>query len=452
MAVTGPVQGMRDFTPLEVRRRRHLIERFSSVYERYGFDPIDTPVLERLEVLLGKGGDENEKLIYKVLKRGASLDRARESGEELADAGLRFDLTVPLARYTVEHRGELPRVFRRYHIGPVWRADRPARGRFREFYQCDVDIVGSDSSAAEVEVILATSGALESVGFDGFSVKLNDRRLLAALLGALGVPLEQHATAVVALDKIDKIGLDGVAGELGERGIPAAAIERLRAVDLPRISQASALEGLDTFARELARLGAPSDTASLFDTLRSIVRDVQAVRDGVSLRIDPLLARGMGYYTGPIFEIAGAEVPFALGGGGRYDGLLARFGKEQIPAVGFSIGFERILMLMTEQQRFPGDLGGLDAYVTVFSPEQRGAALGLADRLRRAGLSVLMSLGATGLKGQLKEANDRGARVTLIAGPSEQEQGVVQVKVMASGEAVMVPAAELEAGVKARLA
>jgi histidyl-tRNA synthetase len=454
MAATGPVQGMRDFTPLEVRRRRYLIERFSAVYERYGFDPIDTPVLERLEVLLGKGGDENEKLIFKVQKRGASFERAREAGEELADAGLRFDLTVPLARYAVEHRAELPRVFRRYHIGPVWRADRPARGRFREFYQCDVDIVGSDSPSAEVEVILATADALEAVGFGAFSVKLNDRRLLGALLGALGVPTEQHASAVVALDKMDKIGLDGVAAELAERGVPPQAVERLRGFDLGRIASALPLEGLDAFAAELTGLGASvSETSAVLDNLRTIVRDISGARSGtagpLTLKIDPLLARCMGYYTCPIFEIASAEMPLALGGGGLYDWLVARFGKEQIPAVGFSIGFERVLLLMTENRRFPETLGGLDAYVTVFSADDRAASLAMADRLRRAGLSVLMSLSSSGLKGQLKEANDRGARVTLIAGPSEREQGVVQVKHMATGDAVMVPVPELESKVKA---
>jgi histidyl-tRNA synthetase len=424
---------MRDFLPLETRRRQYLIRGFREVYERYGFDPIDTPALERLEVLLGAGGADNEKLIFKVLKRGESLSRSLESKEELSDAGLRFDLTVPLARYVVEHRSELPRVLRRYHIGPVWRAERPARGRFREFYQCDVDIVGAPGHSAEVEVILATADALREVGFGSFSVRLNDRRLLSALLASAGASPELHATAVIALDKLDKIGWEGVGAEFTDRGIGAGVLERLRAMELEAVSTLPVREALSHLAHKMG--SASEDFESAVRDLGAIALDLGVARPNISLVVSPVLARGMGYYTGPIFEIASQEVSLALAGGGRYDQLIGRFAGQSLPAVGFSIGFERILELMSERQMFPESLSGVDAFVTVFDAEQRADSLRLADELRATGLRVLLALQVGGLKPQLKEANQRGARFALIAGPSEREQGVVQIKDMESGEA-----------------
>lgn len=440
MIATGPLQGMRDFLPLEVRQRNFLMAEFKAVYERYGFEPIETPLLERLDVLLGKGGDENEKLIFKALKRGAALERAIEAKEELADAGLRFDLTVPLARYYMEHRAQLPRPFRRYHMGPVFRADRPGRGRFREFYQCDVDILGVADVAAEVEVLLATAGALDAVGFSGFSIRLNDRRLLTAVLTHLGVAAELQPSAVIALDKLDKIGLEGVAKELMDRGLAPAVAEKLKALNAPEISELPAAAGLELLQR---RLGLAATDAALVD-LQRIISDLSEVRgESLTLSIEPLLARGMGYYTGPIFEVWVADVPFSLAGGGRYDGLVERFGKESVPAVGFSIGFERILTLMSERQAFPSDLARVDAYVSVFGAGDRGYSLKLAEALRQQGLRVVMSLKAGGLKPQLKEASERGARYTIIAGPDERARGEVQVKNMATGVALQVKEAEV---------
>lgn len=442
MIATGPLQGMRDFLPLEVRQRDYLMTAFKAVYERYGFEPIETPLLERLDVLLGKGGDENEKLIFKALKRGAALERAIEAKEELADAGLRFDLTVPLARYYMEHRAELPRPFRRYHIGPVFRADRPGRGRFREFFQCDVDILGVADVAAEVEVLLATTGALDAVGFGGFSLRLNDRRLLKAVLGYLGVSEELQPSAVIALDKLDKIGLEGVAKELAERGISADAAEKLAKLNAPEISALPAVAGLKLLAE---RLGLPATDPALLDVSRMISELTEVRGETLSISIEPLLARGMGYYTGPIFEIWVEGVPFSLAGGGRYDGLVERFGKESIPAVGFSIGFERILTLMGERNAFPADLARVDVYVTVFSAEERGYALKLSESLRKQGLRVVTSLKSGGLKAQLKEASDRGARYTLVAGPDERSRGEVQLKEMKTGEAKQLKEADVVA-------
>ncbi len=440
MIATGPLQGMRDFLPLEVRQRDFLMTAFKAVYERYGFEPIETPLLERLDVLLGKGGDENEKLIFKALKRGAALERALEAKEELADAGLRFDLTVPLARYYMEHRAELPRPFRRYHMGPVFRADRPGRGRFREFYQCDVDIIGVADVAAEVEVLLATTGALDAVGFSGFSVRLNDRRLLKAVLRHLGVAEEHQASAVVALDKLDKIGLEGVSKELQERGLAADVAEKLKLLDAPGIGQLPAAQGLEVLK---TRLGLMDEEPAL-NALGRIISELSEVRgEAVAISIEPLLARGMGYYTGPIFEVGVEGVPFSLAGGGRYDGLVERFGKESIPAVGFSIGFERIALLMSERGAFPADLARVDAYVTVFSAEDRGYSLKLSECLRKRDLRVITSLRAGGLKHQIKEASERGARYAIIAGPDERARGEVQLKNLATGEASQMKEGEV---------
>lgn len=449
---TGPVQGMRDFLPVEVRRRHFLAERFRGVYERYGYDPIDTPALERLEVLLGSGGQDNEKLIFKVMRRGEALDRALASGgsEALAEEGLRFDLTVPLARYFAEHRAKLPKVFRRYHMGPVWRAERPARGRYREFWQCDVDVVGAAAPLGEIDVILATTDALAAVGFDGFSVRLNHRRLLAALLGALGVDKDLHASAVVAIDKLDKIGTDGVARELRERGIADEAVTRFERLDLAAARDVPAREGIEVLARMLVGLaseGGSIDAAeveSALGEMRQLVGALSAVRgDRLALALDPILARGMGYYTGAIFEVAAEGVPFALGGGGRYDGLIGRFQGQSVPAVGFSIGFERVLVVMSERAMFPQSLGALDVYVTVFAPDMLDDALRMADGLRTLGLRVVVPVDRGSLKHQLREANERGARFALVVGPNERDAGAVQIKTMASGQSVTVPRDEV---------
>jgi histidyl-tRNA synthetase len=438
MVTTSPLQGMRDFLPLEVRQRKYLIGAFQSVYERYGFEPIETPLLERLEVLLGKGGDENEKLIFKALKRGAALERAIEAREELADAGLRFDLTVPLARYYMEHKEQLGRPFRRYHIGPVFRADRPGRGRFREFFQCDVDVLGVAEATAEVEVLLATTDALDSVGFSGFSVRLNDRRLLKAVLAHLGVPEELQPTAVIALDKLDKVGLEGVQAELLERGINQAAADKLALLDAPALAQLPVREALSQVAERLGLEPAAPELASL----HAIIEDLEGVRGGrLELSLDPLLARGMGYYTGPIFEVWVKGVPFSLAGGGRYDGLLARFGKEVVPAVGFSIGFERIVGLLEEQHKFPAELARLDVFVTVFGQSERIHSLRLADALRAHGYLVATSLRLGSLKPQLREANDRCTSFVAILGPEECLREEVQFKHLASGQSFQVPIA-----------
>jgi histidyl-tRNA synthetase len=313
-----PVRGMRDAVPPTAELRRQLANRILDVYASYGYEPIDTPALEDLDVLLGSQAGENEKLIFKVLKRGARLEAAASRDADLADLGLRFDLTVPLARFVASHRHELPMPLKVAHIGPVWRAERPQRGRYREFIQCDIDIVGEPSIAAEVELCTATVEALERVGIRGSTVRLNDRRLLRATVENHLGPAEP-APVYIALDKLDKLGRDEVAAELVRGGHDTRAVQRL----------------LDHLAE--GNLGGPGQVE--VDARRTLA-SLEAL--GIPARFDPTLVRGMGYYTGQIFELSHPDVPYSLAGGGRYDGLTARFGAQPLPMCGFSIGFERI--------------------------------------------------------------------------------------------------------------
>jgi histidyl-tRNA synthetase len=310
---------MRDIGPPEAELRRRVTSRILDVYAGHGYEVIETPALEDLEVLLGSGGGENEKLIFKVLKRGARLDEELRQGGELADMGLRFDLTVPLARFVANHLNDLPMPFKVAHVAPVWRAERPQRGRFREFTQCDIDIVGEPGVAAEIELCSATNEALESLGIKGYTFRLNDRRLLRATveqyLGELARPDEVY----IALDKLDRSSPAEVAAELAHAGHDVTAVERL-------------VEKLMT--AELAQDGEAE--AALQDTLAAL-RSL-----GVPARFDPTLVRGLGYYTGQIFEISHPEVSYSLGGGGRYDGMTARFGAPALAMCGLSIGFDRV--------------------------------------------------------------------------------------------------------------
>jgi histidyl-tRNA synthetase len=310
---------MRDIGPPEAELRRRVTSQILDVYAGHGYEVIETPALEDLEVLLGSGGGENEKLIFKVLKRGARLEEELRQGGELADMGLRFDLTVPLARFVANHLNELPMPFKVAHIAPVWRAERPQRGRYREFTQCDMDIVGEPGIAAEVELCSATNEALESVGIKGFTIRLNDRRLLRATVEQHLGQMDRPDEVYIALDKLDRSSPTEVAAELTQAGHDGTAVREL-------------LEKLAT--AELARENEAE--AALQDTL-SALRSL-----GVPARFDPTLVRGLGYYTGQVFEISHPDVSYSLGGGGRYDGMTARFGAPALPMCGLSIGFERI--------------------------------------------------------------------------------------------------------------
>lgn len=444
---------MRDFLPDEVRRRRYVIDIIEGVYRRYGFEPLETPAVENIETLLGKYGEEGNQLIFKILKRGEH----EASGQ--ADLALRYDLTVPLARVVAEHRAKLPRFFKRYQIQPVWRADRPARGRFREFYQCDVDVVGSTSPLVEAEVCAAASEALQALGFTEFTIRLNDRRVLAGLLDATGVPADRHGDALVALDKLDKIGRDGVSRELESRGVPPDAGQRVLDffADVATLAEAHRADPERYNAEVGTRLGAfvGSHEAGLRGVtgLGDILALAGATAAGGRLRVDPSLARGLSYYTGAIMEIAVADLAGSLGGGGRYDNLVGMFLGQDVPAVGFSLGLERIIVVMGERGMFPASLAGAgaDVMVTLWNAGGAAAALGLAHDLRAAGLRVDVYPEADKLGKQFKYASGRAVPLVTVVGDDEAAAGTVTVKDMRSGEQATVPRAEVAAHLRSRL-
>lgn len=440
---TQPARGMRDFLPDDVRRRRHVLDVVTRVYERFGFEPLETPAVENIETLLGKYGEEGNRLIFKILKRGEH----EQSGQ--ADLALRYDLTVPLARVVAEYRGRLPKFFKRYQIQPVWRADRPARGRFREFYQCDVDAIGSTSPAVEAEVCAAVSDVLAALGFSEFTIRLNHRELLRGLLDRSGVAGELHDQALVAIDKLDKIGAGGVMAELVERGLAGDAAARALAAFGDAAAAAPA---------ELARLAALLDGHESglqgLQNLREIVALSEATSAGPHLRIDASLARGLSYYTGAIFEIGVSDLAGSLGGGGRYDNLVGMFSAESVPACGFSLGLERILVVMGERGMFPPTVAatGADVLATVWNAESLADTLALARALRDGGLRVEVYPEADKIGKQMKYAASRGVRFAVIVGDDERAQGTVAVKELTSGTQTVVPRSEIARRIRALLA
>jgi histidyl-tRNA synthetase len=414
---TRPARGMRDFLPEDVRRREHVIAVIEDVYRRYGFEPLETPALENIETLTGKYGEEGNKLIFKVLRRG----EYESSGE--TDLALRYDLTVPLARVVAEHRGKLPKFFKRYQIQPVWRADRPARGRFREFYQCDVDAIGSTSPVVEAEMLSAVSEVLGRLGFTDFTIQLNHRALLTALLNGAGIEPALHATSLVAIDKLDKIGRDGVRDDMMARGINQASGDRVL----------DAFEDLDLFDRIVAQA---EGGAAARQNVAAILELAESTPAGGRVKLTPRLARGLSYYTGAIMEAAVPDLAGSVGGGGRYDGLIGMFSGERIPACGFSLGLERILVVMTERNMFPPDLAtaAADVMVTLFEGEPIENALKLANELRATGLRVDVYPEPDKLGKQLKYAASRGVTFVVIAGADERAKGEVTVKNLTTGE------------------
>jgi len=341
---------MKDLLPPEVELRDRATATILATYKRYGFRRVETPALENLGLLLGSGGGENEKLIYKILKRGAKLDSVTTQREEdLADLGLRFDLTVPLTRYYAHNRAALPDPFKAIQIGPVWRAERPQKGRFRQFTQCDIDILGVASEIAEIELILATSEALIELGLERPRIRLNDRRILTAMATHCGVDPSRHGEFFVALDKLDKIGREGVERELREAGYDEGAIAKLFALFLSAPNGASPDSTLERLAHTIPATG------EVVEGLRTIVRTVEReAGERYNVVFDPSLVRGMGYYTGPIFEAVYGGYTSSIAGGGRYDRMVGRLLGHDVPACGFSIGFERVVSILEERQGLAG--------------------------------------------------------------------------------------------------
>lgn len=402
------LKGFRDYLPADMAPRRAMIRTIERVFEAHGFGPLDTPALEYAEILTGKYGDEGEKLLYRFEDHG---------GRPVA---LRYDLTVPLARVVAQHGGQIAMPLRRYHIASVWRADKPQRGRFREFMQCDVDIVGSSSAVADAEILIAGLSVLKALGIEGARLHLNHRGLLRALLSwaqvAEGKP---QLLALRAIDKWDKVGAEGVRAELGGvEGLGAETADRL----MTAFSQAGADDD-DVLDRLQALVGA--DEA--FDRLRQVQSLVAAAGLGDMLRIDATIARGLDYYTGVIYEtrltdpsVAGIG---AVMSGGRYDELVGMFGKQQVPATGISVGLDRLLAALRELALVETGADGALIHVTVFGPEQAGASLRAATALRAAGLPVEVGTDGGKLGKQLARADKRGCRFAVVIGPDEAAAG-----------------------------
>lgn len=339
-----PVTGMKDMMPEEMEIRDYVIGLIKETYKSFGFSSIETPCVEHIENLCSKQGGDNEKLIFKILKRGEKLkiNQAKEE-TDLVDGGLRYDLTVPLSRYYSNNANELPAPFKALQMGNVWRADRPQRGRFRQFMQCDIDILGEPSNLAEIELILATSTLLGKLDFHNFTIRINDRRFLKAMAAYSGFSEEDYDSVFITLDKMDKIGLDGVEKELEENGYEKESVEKYLQIFKEITND---VEGVRWCKEKLAGF-LPQEAA---DSLEMIITSVESAKEAdFRISFDPTLVRGMSYYTGTIFEISMDEFGGSVGGGGRYDEMIGKFTGQNTPAVGFSIGFERIVMLLLER-------------------------------------------------------------------------------------------------------
>jgi len=425
---TKPPSGTRDFLPEDIRRREYVIGVVRSVYERYGFEPLETPAFENIETLLGKYGDEGNKLIFKILKRGEH----ESTGE--ADLALRYDLTVPLARVVAQYQNQLPKFFKRYQIQPVWRADRPAKGRFREFFQCDIDSIGSTSPVVEVEQLSAVSEILTRLGFADYTIQLNHRALLSAMLEAANVPAALHGEALVAIDKLDKIGRDGVTKELVARGIDPPSVE----ICLRALTSESTFDDIVS-GHEAAR-----QPRAHIDRILGLLAGTPAAGH---VAFVPRLARGLSYYTGAIMEISVPDLAGSLGGGGRYDNLVGMFLGRDVPACGFSLGLERIIVVMTERGMFPASVGGgnADVMVTIWNDASLADAVLLAGDLRNGGLRVDVYPEPDKLGKQFKYASSRNVPFVAIVGDDEKANGAVSVKDMNSGAQQTLPRADVAA-------
>ncbi len=399
-------KGMRDILPSELRKRRKIIETIQGVFEQFGFEPLQTPAVERIETLVGKYGEEGNQLIFRILARGKS----GEAGK--ADSALRYDLTVPLAR-VMAMNPQLPLPFKRYQIQPVWRADRPQRGRFREFYQCDVDVVGTENPLAEAECLTIVHHALVALGFTGFKIRLNDRRILRAMVIDIQA-LDREVDILVAIDKLDKIGENGVRNNLVEQGFSKQQVDRLF-----EMLNDGVVPGIDS---ELANL-------------KDIVQMAHSM--GVDLdriKIDYTLARGLDYYTGPVFETVLTDDNIgSVSGGGRYDGLIGMFGKKQVPAVGVSLGLERLITILQERGSLEDTTGKADVWVTVFDAAHQIHSLRIANSLRRNGIRTLVSMKVNKLSKQFKAAHQSGVRWVVVCGPDDILEQKCLVKDLQNG-------------------
>lgn len=388
--VKKPVTGMKDIQPAEMQIRDYVIGLIKETYKGFGFTPIETPCVENIANLSNKQGGENEKLIFKVMKRGEKLkiEEAKEEAD-LVDFGMRYDLTVPLVRFYANNANELPSPFKALQMGNVWRADRPQRGRYRQFMQCDIDIIGEPSNLAEIELILATTTTIGKLGFKNFEIRINERRILKAMAAYSGFAEEEYDTVFIILDKMDKIGMEGVEEELLKEGYPEASVEKYLGLFKGVEEANTGVEGIKYLARTLEGFL----DADVEQNLLEIIDSVENAKTAdFKLVFDPTLVRGMSYYTGTIFEIAMPELGAACGGGGRYDKMVGKFTGQDVPACGFSIGFERIVLLLLESGFTVPMQRPKVAYLIEkgFSAEKLSEVIAKAQQERQAGKQVLV--------------------------------------------------------------
>ena len=454
-------KGTRDFLPRELVRRNRVFALLRETFERYGYEPLETPAIENTHVLEGKYGEEGERLLFRILKRGQELEEAGQVitaaetkanaaalARELSDMALRYDLTVPFARVIAAHQNEIVFPFRRYQMQPVWRADRPQRGRFREFYQCDVDCVGSRSVTVEAEMLAMVASVFTRLGFTDFTIRVNHRGLLASLLETAGVPAEQRTSALVAIDKLDKIGPEGVRGELDKSGLSEAARDRMmQVIGLAGAPQAMIEAVKPLVGNDEGGVAALRDLSDLFGYLDALRVPPERYAFDLSL------VRGLGYYTGPIFETVVAGAPIgSLAGGGRYDQLIGQFLGRELPCVGVSFGIDRIFTALDILGLQGGEsVTTTQALVTLFGHESITAAFRLAGELRAAGIRTEVYAEPKDLRPQLTFASKKGIPLVYILGPDELARGEVTLRDLRSGEQRVVPLGEAAAAAQALL-
>jgi histidyl-tRNA synthetase len=437
------VKGTRDFSPQEMIKRNYIFDTIKKVFKKYGYAEIQTPSMENLSTLTGKYGDEGDKLIFKILNSGDFLSKVnpelltnRNSNaitSSLSEKALRYDLTVPFARYVVMHQNDIALPFKRFQIQPVWRADRPQRGRYREFYQCDADVVGSDSLLNEAEFALMYQEALSSLGLKDFTIKINNRKILSGIAEIIGKP-ELIIDMTVAIDKLDKIGFEGVTKELIERGFTAADVDKLKPVILLEGTNEAKLDGLKTV------LASSATGLKGIEEIEKVFQYVQALSDplaqAINLELDITLARGLNYYTGCIYEVKTNEVAMgSIGGGGRYDDLTGMFGLKGLTGVGISFGADRIYDVLEELDLFPKDaVTGTKVLISNFDQEAETFALPLLQQLRQAQIAAELYPAAAKLKKQMSYADAKNIPYVILIGSDEMQSGLLTLKDMQSGD------------------
>jgi len=455
MSVTKPSlpKGTRDFSPIEMVKRNYIYDTIKTVFRKYGYAEIQTPSMENLQTLTGKYGDEGDKLIFKILNSGDYLAKVDEqllasknsnaTISKISEKALRYDLTVPFARYVVMHQNDIAFPFKRFQVQPVWRADRPQKGRYREFYQCDADVVGSPSLLNEAEFILIYHEALTNLGLKDFNIKINNRKILSGIAEIIGKP-ELIVDMTVAIDKLDKIGLDGVAKELMERGFTEADIEKLKPVILLEGSNVEKLESLKTvLSTSETGLKGIEEIETVFNYVSKLTTENSELKTVIEL--DITLARGLNYYTGCIFEVKTNEVAMgSIGGGGRYDDLTGMFGLKDLTGVGISFGADRIYDVLEELNLFPTSAQqGTKVLLSNFDENAELYALPILQQFRTANIAAELYPSSAKLKKQMSYADAKNIPYVILIGEEEMQNNLLTLKNMASGEQEKLTTAEI---------